>query len=823
MRELNEAYAALAAGSPPRLVAARPYREFIGWLRTRDQAAARDFWAGLLGGFDEPTPLPFTGGAAAPAPSDPGEVLVLFSAEETSRLAESCRRERITLSTLCQGAWGLALGRMTGRADVVFGTTVSGRPAELPGVEGMIGLFINTLPTRALLAPGAAAGDWLRALQARQAAARAHEHTPLVRIREGSEVPRSTELFETLFAFENYPAGAAAGEGLRVSGVRAHERTHYPLTVAAASVDGRLGARVLYDGVRIDRAGADRVAARFRAAVLALSAAPGARLGEIDLVTPEERAQLLDWGNTALPAAAKEQGSWLTGFARHAAHAPAAPALIFGAEVLSYGELEIRANRLARQLSARGAGPEKVVAVCFERSADLIVAVLAILKSGAAYLPLDPAYPPERLREMTEDSGAIFILAHRSLTPRFASSAIPIVGWEELLESSGEVGAGLGPQGHGAERSPGGSLPAPTSLSSPQPANLAYVIYTSGSTGRPKGVMIDHAAWARLAEFQRQACALGPGDRVLQFSSISFDASVWEISLTLSAGAALVAARPGELLPGEPLAATLQGQDISCVLLPPSALAHLPSEAFPRLRVLIAGGEASWPDLVARWAPGRKFINAYGPTENTVVATWAECAPADAAPPIGSPVPHSSAHVLGPDGLLALPGVPGELHVAGFGLSRGYLGRPGLTADRFEPNPFGGDAGSRLYRTGDLVRWRPDGRLDYLGRVDRQVKVRGFRIELGEIEHGAGGAPRRPRGGGRRPARIGRRGGARGLGRAAAGWSRKRRQPAGVAGRAAAPAFPAGRLGFRPGAAADTERKGRQGGPSGTQTFRDRA
>ncbi len=722
LRELNEAYAARVAGRPPGLAAPRAYREFIGWLRTRDQAAARDFWAGLLRGFDEPTPLPFAGGAAAPAPAAPGEVLVLFSAEETSRLAEWCRRERITLSTLCQGAWGLALGRMTGRADVVFGTTVSGRPAELPGVEGMIGLFINTLPTRALLAPGAMAADWLRALQARQAAARAHEHTPLVKIREGSEVPRNTELFETLFAFENYPAGAAAGEGLRVSGVRAHERTHYPLTVAAASVDGRLGARVLHDGVRIERDGADRVAARFRAAVLALADAPGVRLGEIDLVTPAERAQLLGWGNTALPAAARERSSWLSHFARHAARAPGAPALVFGAEVLSYGELDARANRLAGRLTALRAGPERVVAVCLERSADLIVAVLAILKSGGAYVPLDPAYPPERLREMAEDSRAILILAHRSLAGRFAAHPTPIAIWEELIEASDGVGAAA-------------------ELPSPQPANLAYVIYTSGSTGRPKGVMIDHAAWARLAEFQREACALGPGDRVLQFSSISFDASVWEISLALSSGAALVAARPADLLPGEPLAATLLGQDISCVLLPPSALAHLPAGDFPRLRVLIAGGEASWPDLVARWAPGRKFINAYGPTENTVVATSAECAPAELAPPIGSPVPHSSAHVLGPHGLLALPGVPGELHVAGLGLSRGYLGRPGLTAERFAPDPFGGDAGGRLYRTGDLVRWRADGRLDYLGRVDRQVKVRGFRIELGEIEHALAAHP----------------------------------------------------------------------------------
>jgi amino acid adenylation domain-containing protein len=718
LRELNEAYAAFSAGTTPRPSSSRPYRDFIGWLRTRDRAAARSFWSELLGGFDDPTPLPaFAPGGASAGGARlgeglPGETSVSFSAEETARLADWCRRERLTLSTLCQGAWALALARMTGRTDVVFGTTVSGRPAELPGVEGMIGLFINTLPTRAILDPAAAPADWLRALQSRQAAARAHEHTPLVQIREGSGVPRNTELFETLFAFENYPAGAPTDGGLHISGVRAHERTHYPLTVAAAAVDGRLGARVLYDGVRVTRSAAENTAGRLRMAVLALAAPTAARLGDLDLVTAAEREQLLAWGEGADRGG--DDASWLNDFERHAALSPDAPALIFGDQAISYAELDRQANRLARRLRALGSGAERLVAVCFERSPDLIVAILAVLKSGGAYLPLDPAYPQERLEGMVADSGAALVLARRGLADRFVRRTAPVVRWEDLTaNASGDAAA------------------PPPAVSS---GNLAYVIYTSGSTGRPKGVMIEHHSWAKLARFQRQACALGPGDRVLQFSSISFDASVWEISLALSSGAALVGAPSSELLPGDPLAETIRDRGITCVLLPPSALAHLPTGDFPRLRVLIAGGEASWPDLVERWAPGRKFINAYGPTENTVVATWAECIPAAAAPPIGAPVPHACAYVLEPDGALAPPGVAGELCVSGSGLSRGYLGRPELTAERFWPNPWGHAAGERLYRTGDLARWRSDGQLDYLGRVDRQVKVRGYRIELGEIE-----------------------------------------------------------------------------------------
>ncbi|HVW20570.1 MAG TPA: amino acid adenylation domain-containing protein [Opitutaceae bacterium] len=709
LREWTEAYRAIAEGGAPRLPAARPYRDFIAWLRGRDRAAAKDFWARSLRGLDPGAGA--LGRALAPEGprAEPGEVRLDYSEEETAALLGRCRESRLTPAALCQGAWALALARLTGRGEVLFGTTNSGRPAGLPGAEGMVGLCIDTQPTRVRLEAAAEAGAWLRRLQAESAAAREHEHTPLVRIREWSGLPAGGELFETLFAFENYPAGAGAAGGLEVAVVAAEERTHYPLTVAAAVVAGRLGLRFLFDGAKVGRAGAEAAAGRFRTALAAL-AAPGARrLGQIDLLSDGERSQLAAWGRGKPVSAA---GSWLERFERHAAQAPEAPALIAGGSEISYRELRRKAGNVGGALRRLGAGPEARVAICLQRSPELIEAVLGVLKSGAAYLPLDPAYPQERLDGLLEDSGAGWIVTTRARAGLFRNSRARTVAWEELAAAEG----------------------GPEELPPPAPRSLAYLIYTSGSTGKPKGAMVEHANWARLADFQASACGLGPGDRVLQFSSISFDASVWELSLALGSGAALVVAGADDLLPGEPLAATLRRQDVSCVLLPPSALAHLPAGGFPRLRVLIAGGEASWPELVDRWAPGRTFINAYGPTEATVVGTWAVCRPGKGAPPIGGPVDHGTAWVLTPEGALALPGAPGELHLGGGAVGRGYFNRPDLTAERFVPDPFADAPGARLYRTGDLARWRPDGQLEYLGRADRQLKVRGFRIEPGEIE-----------------------------------------------------------------------------------------
>ena len=400
-------------------------------------------------------------------------------------------------------------------------------------------------------------------------------------------------------------------------------------------------------------------------------------------------------------------------FEAWAARSPAAPALVDAIETLSYGETNARANRLARQLIALGVGAEVRVGVCMERSPALVVALLAIWKAGGAYLPLDPGYPSDRLAFMLDDARPDVVVStgvDAASLPEFRS---------RLLLLDADVAA------IAADDSTDPGIPAALD-------QLAYVIYTSGSTGTPKGVQVEHCGIVNLAATQGEALGVDSDSRILQFASPNFDASISEIVMALAAGASLHFAPRDELWPGPPLADLLRRRSVTHVTLPPSALAVMaPDEVSADLAMIVAG-EASGADLTARWAPGRRLINGYGPTEATVCATQELCAPEDGSPPIGRPLANVQIHLLDAEGRVVPVGMQGEIHIGGIGVARGYLGRPDLTAQRFRPDPF--HPGGRLYRTGDLGRHRPDGRIDFLGRIDQQVKIRGHRIELGEVE-----------------------------------------------------------------------------------------
>ncbi|MFF4926499.1 non-ribosomal peptide synthase/polyketide synthase [Kitasatospora sp. NPDC001261] len=711
LADVLAAHAALARGERPELPERRPFAEYVRWLAARDTGAAVEHWRGVLADLAAPTPLPYDRRPAQGDTARSGDWLShRLDEAATARLQEFARRHRLTLNTVVQGAWALLLSRWSGEQRVCFGTTVSGRPADLAGSDGIVGLFITTLPARVAVDGRQPCADWLRTLQEEQAEDRRFDHLPLARMHGLSQVPPGTELFDSLVVFENYPVGdATAGAyGLLVRDLDAREATNYPLTVVVSPGE-RLAVELGHDPRFLDRRTAGRLADQLLHTLNALAASDGATpLDGLDLLPPGERERLLH--GPARPALAPVPPATLPALVEAAADRwPEAVALSADGLELTYAEAEAHANRLAHRLIARGAGPGETVALLLPRSADTVLAELAVAKTGAAFLPVDPHYPEERIGAMLRDAAPALTLDAKEVA--------------ELLAADPD-----GAPGH---------RPTDADRTRPlDPDDPAYVIFTSGSTGTPKGVVVTHRGLAAFAAAEAAHYQLAPGDRVLAFATPSFDASVLELCLALPHGARLVVPEPGPLL-GAHLAGLLRAERITHTLLPPAALATLPADtpgSLPALKTLIVGAEACGPDLVARWAPHHRMVNSYGPTEATVVATWSAPLTADgAAPPIGRPLPGTGAYVLDARLRPVPDGVPGELWLSGPALARGYLGRPGLTAARFTADPYG-PPGGRMYRTGDLVRRDRHGELHYLGRTDHQLKLRGHRIEAGEVE-----------------------------------------------------------------------------------------
>ncbi|AGZ41987.1 non-ribosomal peptide synthase/polyketide synthase [Actinoplanes friuliensis] len=707
MGELLALYAARGdAGALPRV---RPYRDYLTWLAARDNNAAREAWRTALAGLEEPTLV--HPGAARTAVTG-AEVETLLSAPETERLTAVARQHGVTLNTMVQAAWGIVLGQLTGRDDVVFGSTVSCRPPELDGVETMVGLFINTVPTRIRLHPAETAGALLTRVQGELAARTAHEHLGLAEIRRESG---HTELFDTSMVFQNYPvvpaadAGSELGVGITVAAGNNREATHYPLLLIAAARD-TVQLRLSYRPDLYAEPAARRIVERVARVLAQFAAGLDRPVGRLDLLTADEqRTVLREWNDTAHDV---PDASLLDLFRAQVARTPDAAAVQAGPVVLSYAELDARSTRLAWALRERGAGPERFVGIALPRDAQLVVVLLAVLKTGAAYLPIDLSHPADRIAFMLADTEPALIVTTAASAAALPPAEAPLLLVDDL-EPAGAAAADL----------------PPVRLGHP-----AYVIYTSGSTGRPKGVVIEHRSLGAYLQWARQAYPAMSGTSLLH-SPISFDLTVTALYTTLVAGGLVRVADLDERAAADgPRPTFLKGT--------PSVLAMLdalPDDVSPS-ELIMLGGELLLGEAADRWRsrhPGADLLNVYGATEATVNSVQYRLAagtPAPAGPvPVGRPFWNTRVYVLDA-GLRPVPaGVPGEAYIAGTGLARGYWRRPGLSAERFVANPFDGP-GARMYRTGDVVRWNTDGQLEFVGRGDGQVKLRGYRIELGEIE-----------------------------------------------------------------------------------------
>ncbi|WP_407681600.1 amino acid adenylation domain-containing protein [Pseudomonas mangiferae] len=718
------------AGQPLPPVAG-DYRDYIGWLRRQPADALETFWKHQLANLATPTHL---APCAHPQP-DPGLVghgarYLEWDVARTARLLEAARHHRVTPNTLIQAAWLLLLHRYTGQASVCFGATVAGRPAGLAGAEDMLGLFINTLPIIQTVRPEGTVGDWLQALQQHNLQVRDHEHASLADIQRWSG-QGGQALFDSILVFENYPLDkrlqGSADNGLRFGSSENRDVTNFAMDLAVHLGD-HLNIEFLYLRQRFTDEACTRLVDAFETLLDGLLARPEARLGDLPMLDRAARQRLeqdnrLDGEGRQLPPVAEA-------IRTHAARQPGATALVCGEDSLDYAGLEDRANRLAHWLMAAGIGPDDRVGVAFERSLDLVVALYAVHKAGAAYVPMDIDYPEDRLRWIMEDSRMALLLTHRDVPRR-------------LPQVDGLAPAVL-------EHLPLASQPADCPPQRALPDHLAYLIYTSGSTGKPKGVAVAHGPLRGHCEAIVRLYEMDEGTRELLFMSFAFDGAHERWLSTLLAGGCLVIRDNGLWTPEQTWQA-LHRERISIACFPPAYLQQLADHAEaqgnpPPVRIYCFGGDAVADAAfrqVTRALQPRYLTNGYGPTETVVtpmlwkVAAGETCGAAYA--PIGQRVGQRRLYVLDGELNLLPDGVAGELYIGGDALARGYHDRPGLTAERFVADPFA--TGERMYRTGDLVRRRTDGVIDYLGRLDHQVKIRGFRIELGEIEARLRGFP----------------------------------------------------------------------------------
>lgn len=731
MEEVTQVYRESLNLADVELPERRLYRDFILWIQQQDSQREEKFWRDVLEDYRQ---LPAVGTEQSsrtdfqPTKHHDHQQIML-SSEMTRRFEMFCRGNRLTPSTIIHAAWALLIARFSGQSDVIVGSVVSGRSVPFDGIQSMVGLCTNLIPFRAKTNCRSEIAAWLQEIQRDLFELRKHEFCNLQQLKSWSDLPPGTPLFEHLVVYQNWLGDLTTtnwGDSLHATESTGTQGSPgYALSLVAIPGE-RLTLRIEYDVTRYDECGVHRLLDALKCILMDILSNTAAQVDEINALTSEEKQRIIyDWNDTGIDTGLSSSIPEL--FEAQVRSSPDAIAVVHQDRQLTYDEINRLANRLANKLVKQGVHNGSLVGIYAERSLEMIVGILGIMKSGAAYVPLDPSYPSERIRFMLEDAAISRIVVTKDVAedlPENEAIVIPV----DLEQAS-------------------------TSRESPSDPiaenDLAYVIYTSGSTGNPKGVLIEHHSLTNYTRSAARQFGLAPGDRVLQFASISFDTAAEEIFPCLTSGATLVLRTDEMLNSAKDFLEACREQRLTVLDLPTSYWGQLTAQLeehgldFPPLvRLVILGGEKAHAEKIEIFkrhiGANVRVVNTYGPTETTIVATSWEL-PQDPGfqlfdVPIGRPIDNTKVYVLDQRQRPVPVGVQGELYIGGAGVARGYLNRPDLTREKFVPNPFAPDSGERIFRTGDLVRYRSDGNLLYQGRIDHQVKLRGFRIELGEIE-----------------------------------------------------------------------------------------
>lgn len=729
LKEFTEAYISICSGKEPERVTKNKYKEFIKWNLKQDKNKQEKFWRDFLADFDTKTLLPEDNKKTEGASRAKNFVCSIPKAAAV-KIADFTRKQSVTLATLIYTAWGVLLQRYGNLEDVVFGTTVSGRIPEIKGINNMVGLFINTLPLRVKANASEKLSDLLAGVDELLKLREEYESTPLADIRAYSEFSGTESLFDSIVVMENYPLDSQLNNGNEILNIKAceiFEMTNFKLTLVIAESDGGIDLKFSYNGEAFESATISRLAKHLINIINDMVSDPQKELGSIEMLDEEEKKKLLfDFNNTQADYPKDKSVNML--FEEQAEKTPDSIALVFKDRSMTYRELNSKANQLARYLRKEGVGKNTIVGFMVERSFEMIIGIMAILKAGGAYLPIDPDYPEHRVNYLLNSSKTALLLTLSKTANKLSHVASKVIAIDEVIKDC--------------------TFPTDNLNIEYDPEQLMYVLYTSGSTGNPKGAMIKSHAFVNLLNWFTTEFDINEDSRVLLIAPISFDLAQKNLYSSLIKGGRLYLFSPG-IFDYNIMSEVIEKGGIDTVNCSPSAFYPLidfnESSEYRRLKPLkkvFLGGEAINLSKMLPWVKSSNYngeiMNTYGPTECTDISSFYRVDNSRleeyTTVPVGRPINNFKIYIADRN-LNPVPvGIAGELCVGGIGLAYGYYNEPELTSEKFVSLPA--VPGERIYRTGDLARWMPDGNIEFMGRVDHQVKVRGFRIELGEIEAG---------------------------------------------------------------------------------------